>query len=53
MMGQSAQDVVEVGIGLNPQSIARNHEREQIGGLLPAGFLSYVQPIAPLTATGA
>ncbi len=47
MMGQSAEDIVQVGVGLDPQPFARDHEGEEIGRRLAAGFLTDVQPIAP------
>jgi len=44
---------VEVGIGFHPQPFASDHEREEIGGLLSPSLLADVQPVAPVTATGA
>ena len=46
MTRESAQDVVEVSVGLHPQPLAGDHEREEIGRLLSAGLLADVQPVA-------
>ena len=46
MAGQPPQDIVEVGIGFDPQPFAGDHEREEIGCLFSPRLLADVQPVA-------